>query len=1139
MTLYKKPMSSYDFQTIETKWQAEWAAKQIYKTTIDHSKPKFYALDMFPYPSGAGLHVGHPLGYIASDIVSRYKRLNGFNVLHPMGFDAFGLPAEQYAIQTGQHPAITTEENLKRYKEQLNRIGFCYDWDREIRTTDPKYYKWTQWIFIQLFESWYNAKTDKAESIDTLITIFENEGNVKVEHNGEEVQSFTAEDWENKSKQEKEAVLQCYRLAFQKENTVNWCEELGTVLANDEVKNGLSERGGYPVTQKVMKQWYLRITAYADRLLDGLNTIDWSDSIKETQRNWIGKSQGASIDFRVASQNTKQESVERQKWQTSNPELWQYFKSFGRENRKNQTEAENIIWQEVRNRKLEHKFRRQHAINDFIVDFVCLDKKLVIEIDGGYHNVKEQEKYDEYRTFVLNQEGFKVIRFTNEEVIKNTDQVLLKIKRNADERISPQPLAPSPQENGNSPLRKRGAGGEAIIEVFTTRPDTIFGSTFMVLAPDHELVSQITTDEQRSEIEAYATVANNKSELERKKDKSVSGVFTGAYALHPFTQKKLPIFISEYVLSGYGTGAIMAVPAHDERDHAFAKKFGLDIIQVIESKEELDIQEQSYDAKHGKLMNSENFDRLSVKEAMSAIIQLAEERGFGTRKINYKLRDAGFSRQRYWGEPFPIVHADGIPTVINELPVELPEVDSYVAKGTTESPLSNNQDWVNYNAGGVNGKRETDTMPGYAGSSWYFLRYMDPNNETEFAGKESLEYWNQVDLYIGGTEHATGHLLYSRFWTKFLCDRGYISFDEPFKKLVNQGMILGESKFIYQVAAELSDPNSLKAFPSQGRWLPIFVTANEMEAQDSKIKDKLISFINDYKDFNLSFKTDQISTRKIRVPSIMVEGDKVLLANLKLLWEKHKVKELLPPVFLSENNDVFLATTEIEKMSKSKVNVVNPDDIADQYGADTLRLYEMFLGPLEDSKPWSTKGIDGTYRFLKKLWALHYDQDGNTLWTDTEASKDSMKTLHATIKKITEDISTMSLNTSVAQFMICVNELGSQKCTSKSVLEQVLILLNPFAPHITEELWNAMGNEGFIADATWPEFDEKHLVESSKVYPISINGKTRTNLEFPLDMSKDEIEKNVLADEIVQKWLDGNPPKKVIVVPGRIVNVVM
>jgi leucyl-tRNA synthetase len=930
-------MSSYDFKAIEAKWQAEWNAKQIYKTTVDHSKPKFYALDMFPYPSGAGLHVGHPLGYIASDIVSRYKRHKGFNVLHPMGFDAFGLPAEQYAIQTGQHPAITTEENLKRYKEQLNRIGFSYDWDREIRTTDPAYYKWTQWIFIQLFESWYNTNTQKAEGVDMLITIFENEGNVNVKHNGEEVAPFTAEDWEKKTPQEQEAVLQCYRLAFQKENTVNWCEELGTVLANDEVKNGLSERGGHPVTQKVMKQWYLRITAYADRLLAGLNHIDWSDSIKETQRNWIGKSQGAQIDFRVET--------------------------------------------------LDH--REGKAISNLTSNISSLQ-----------------------------------------------------------------------------------------IEVFTTRPDTIFGSTFMVLAPDHELVTQITTEQQRAEVAAYATVANNKSELERKKDKSVSGVFTGAYALHPFTQKKLPIYISEYVLSGYGTGAIMAVPAHDERDHAFAKKFGLEIVQVIESKEggQIDIQKESYDAKKGRLMNSENFDRLTVKEATQAIIQLAEERGFGTRKINYKLRDAGFSRQRYWGEPFPIVHAAGVPTVINEIPVELPPVDSYEAKGTTESPLANNKEWVNT----PKGRRETDTMPGYAGSSWYFLRYMDPHNDKAFAGEESLAYWNQVDLYIGGTEHATGHLLYSRFWTKFLHDRGYLTFDEPFKKLVNQGMIQGESMIMDANGVELHVPINLATKDA---------TLTKDKFTELQILDNRFKPI----DFNsLNLKDGAIKLR-----------------------------------------------TQVEKMSKRYFNVVNPDDICDEYGADTLRLYEMFLGPLQDSKPWSTKGIDGTYRFLKKLWALHYDQDGNAQWTTDNPSKESLKTLHATIKKITDDINAMSLNTSVAQFMICVNELGSQKCSSKSVLDQVLVLLHPFAPHITEELWSALGNDGFIADAAWPTFDEKHLVENSKLYPISINGKTRTNLEFPIDMSKDEIEKHVLANEVVQKWLDGQPPKKVIVVPGRIVNVVM
>lgn len=991
VTFHKNKMNSYDFQSIESKWQADWQANEVYKTIIDHSRPKFYALDMFPYPSGAGLHVGHPLGYIASDIVSRFKRLNGYNVLHPMGFDAFGLPAEQYAIQTGQHPAVTTEENLTRYKAQLNRIGFSYDWDREIRTTDPKYYKWTQWIFIQLFESWHNATSDKAESIDQLISIFELEGNVNVSHNGDEVESFTASEWEEKSPQEKESVLQRYRLAFQKETTVNWCEELGTVLANDEVKDGLSERGGYPVTQKLMKQWYLRITAYADRLLEGLNRIEWSDSIKETQRNWIGRSEGASINFQIV-------------------------------------------------------------------------------------NSKSQ------------------------------------------------------------------------IEVFTTRPDTIFGSTFMVLAPDHELVNEITTAEQKAEIDAYAQNAANKTELERKKDKTVSGVFTGAYALHPFTQKILPIYISEYVLSGYGTGAIMAVPAHDERDHAFAKKFGIDIIQVIGSKQEIDIQEESYDAKHGKLMNSENFDRLSVKEASAAIIQLSEERGFGTRKVNYKLRDAGFSRQRYWGEPFPIIHKDGIATVINELPVELPPVDSYEAKGTTESPLANNQEWVNVD-GGI---RETDTMPGYAGSSWYFLRYMDPQNDQEFAGQESLKYWNQVDLYIGGTEHATGHLLYSRFWTKFLFDRGHIHFDEPFKKLVNQGMIQGESRFIYK--ANVSSGTFSDNHPEAGHFRPILISydifqeaiKHNVGAPNTalwKIEDAVKSESERLKKLGVNesssyhFIRTVFENNLVRIPLGFVSKDGIV--NVKSFLKENKYDLTTDTIIVTNDDNQVQTGTINEKMSKRWGNVVNPDEICEQYGADTLRLYEMFLGPLEDSKPWSTKGIDGTYRFLKKLWALFLDQDGNAQWTDAGPSKDSMKTLHSTIKKVTEDINSMSLNTSVAQFMICVNELGSQKCSSKSVLEQVLVLLNPFAPHITEELWNTLGNEGYIVDASWPEFDEKHLIESSKVYPISINGKTRTNIEFPLDMAKDEIEKQVLQNEIVLKWLDGKAPKKVIVVPGRIVNVVM
>lgn len=913
-------MSTYNFQSIEDKWQAKWAESKIYRSEIDSTKPKFYALDMFPYPSGAGLHVGHPLGYIASDIVSRYKRLNGYNVLHPMGFDAFGLPAEQYAIQTGQHPKVTTEINLKKYKEQLNRIGFSYDWEREVQTTDPSYYKWTQWIFIQLFESWYNDKTDRAERIDSLISIFEIEGNINVVHKGDQTASFTASEWENKTAHEKEGILQNYRLAFQKETTVNWCEELGTVLANDEVKDGLSERGGFPVTQKLMKQWYVRITAYADRLLSGLNQIEWSDSIKETQRNWIGKSIGARLKF-----NTK----------------------------------------------------------------------------------------------------------------------------NANQNI----------------------------EVFTTRPDTIFGCTFMVLAPDHPMVESITTSKQRDAIESYVKIANNKSELERKKDKSVSGVFTGAHAIHPFTNKEIPIYISEYVLSGYGTGAIMAVPAHDERDHAFAKKFGLDIIQVIaDPKEDINVLEKSYDLKDGVLMNSENFDRLNVKEGMQAIIQLAEERNFGKKEIQFKLRDAGYSRQRYWGEPFPIIYKDGIPTVDHDLPVELPDVDSYTPSGTGESPLAHNTKWVNT----TSGKRETDTMPGYAGSSWYFLRFMDPKNEHTFASKESLAYWNQVDLYIGGTEHATGHLLYSRFWTKFLFDKGYLTFDEPFKKLVNQGMIQGESQLL------------------------------------------------------------NIGNRELHVPIEYVSKDGTLTQNkFEALQQKDSRFADINSKELFDGKKEITLRSQVEKMSKSKFNVVNPDRICEEYGADTLRLYEMFLGPIQDSKPWSTKGIDGTHRFLKKLWSLFFDMDNQPRWDESKGNQESLKTLHKTIKKITEDIDNLSLNTSVSQFMICVNELSSQNCKSRSILKDLLILLNPFAPHITEELWNLSGNEGFIGNAQWPVFEESYVIEKNKAYPISINGKTRTNMEFPLNMSKEDIESQVLQNEIVLKWLDGSPPKKVIVVPGRIVNIVV
>ena len=852
----------YNFNEIESKWQKHWKDSQLYKVIENPSKPKFYALDMFPYPSGAGLHVGHPLGYIASDIVSRFKRLNGFNVLHPMGYDAFGLPAEQYAIQTGQHPAVTTEQNILRFREQLDKMGFCFDWDRQVKTCDMGYYKWTQWIFTLFFKHWYNKNSQKAEKIADLILYFEGNGNLDINAHSGKATIFTAHEWSQFNTIQKEEILNHYRLAFIDETTVNWCEVMGTVLANEEVVNGVSERGGYPVVRKKMKQWSLRITAYADKLLAGLDTIQWSDSIKEIQKNWIGRSEGAEIDFNIEGHSSK-------------------------------------------------------------------------------------------------------------------------------------------------------------IKVFTTRPDTLFGATFMVIAPESELVNSICSESQKSEVLAYAEKAKNRSEIERMADTKKSGIFTGAYAINPFTKKPIPVWVSDYVLAGYGTGAIMAVPAHDERDFEFAKAFQLDIIPVIKPENaELELPlNEAFSAKDGVCFNSEFLDGLQVKSAIKKAIEEVEKLNIGTKKVNYKLREAGFGRQRYWGEPFPIVFNDSVPQLVNELPVELPKVESYKPTGTGESPLAAVENWVNTPMG----KRETDTMPGWAGSSWYFLRYMDPNNNETFASKESLEYWNQVDLYVGGSEHATGHLLYSRFWTKFLNDLGYISWDEPFKRLVNQGMIMGE------------------------------------------------------------------------------DG---------------------------------------QKMSKRWGNVVNPDDVCEKYGADTLRLYEMFLGPLTDSKPWNTNGIEGVSRFLGKFWRLFFQNETFTVSND-EPSADEFKILHKTIKKVTEDIESMSFNTSVSAFMVCVNELGTLKCNKKAILEPLLVLLAPFAPHITEELWEAIGNSESIHIAEWPKFNNSYLVENSFTYPISINGKTRTQLEFPIDAEIKDIEASVLSNEIVLKWTNGQAPKKVIVVKNRIVNVVI
>lgn len=853
---------TYRFQEIEAKWQKQWVENQLYRVDVNEEKPKFYALDMFPYPSGSGLHVGHPLGYIASDIVSRFKRLNGFNVLHPMGYDAFGLPAEQYAIQTGQHPAVTTEANIKRFREQLDKMGFCFDWSRQVKTCNPGYYKWTQWIFSLFFKHWYDKSQEKARPISELVQAFEATGNNGIEAHTTYGIELTAENWNDSSEIQKNEILNHYRLAFIDETTVNWCAELGTVLANEEVVNGVSERGGYPVVRKKMKQWSLRITAYADRLLSGLETIEWSDSIKEIQRNWIGRSEGAEIDFNVQSTDVQ-------------------------------------------------------------------------------------------------------------------------------------------------------------LRVFTTRPDTLFGATYMVVAPEHPALDHICSAEQRDEVFAYAEKAKNRSEIERMADTQKTGVFTGAYAINPFNQKEIPVWTSDYVLAGYGTGAIMAVPAHDERDFEFAQAFDLPIVPVIKPADS-ELQTpltEAVSSKEGVCFDSDFLNDLSVKEAIIRAIEEIENRDIGTKKVNYKLREAGFGRQRYWGEPFPIIYNEELPSLVNELPVDLPEVESYKPTGTGESPLAAVHNWVET----PQGLRETDTMPGWAGSSWYFLRYTDPNNAQEFASKESLQYWKNVDLYIGGSEHATGHLLYSRFWTKFLYDLGYLTWDEPFKKLVNQGMIMGE------------------------------------------------------------------------------DG---------------------------------------QKMSKRWGNVVNPDDVCDQYGADTLRLYEMFLGPLEDSKPWNTNGIEGVSRFLGKFWRLFYSNDA-WLVEEEKALDDELKVLHKTIKKVTEDIPKMSFNTCVSAFMVCVNDLTSLKCHKREILEPLLVLLAPFAPHISEELWESLGHTESIHKATWPSYNEDYIKENTFTYPISINGKMRTQIPFPVDMSKEEIEKNVLGNEVVLKWTEGKPPKKVIVVPNRIVNVVI
>ncbi|MDE6651280.1 MAG: leucine--tRNA ligase [Paramuribaculum sp.] len=920
----------YNHKNIESKWQQYWKDNATYKTEIDESRPKFYVLDMFPYPSGAGLHVGHPLGYIASDIYSRFKRLQGFNVLHPMGYDAYGLPAEQYAIQTGQHPEITTKVNIDRYRSQLDKIGFCYDWDREVRTCNPDYYKWTQWAFIQMFNSYYDTKAQAARPIAELIEHFEKFGSKDIHAACSKELEFTAAEWKAMDDKAKSDTLMNYRIAYLGNTMVNWCPKLGTVLANDEVSEGVSIRGGYPVEQKLMYQWCLRVSAYAQRLLDGLEKVDWTDSLKETQRNWIGRSEGAEMKFKIADSDVE-------------------------------------------------------------------------------------------------------------------------------------------------------------LEIFTTRADTVFGVTFMVLAPESAYVDMVTTPDHKAEVDEYIAAIKHKTERERMIDKKVTGVFTGSYAINPLTGEKIPVWVSDYVLAGYGTGAIMAVPAHDSRDYAFARHFNLPIIPLIEG---ADVSEESFDAKSGKMMNSKgpelDLNGLEVKDAIAATKKFISEKGIGKVKVNYRLRDAIFSRQRYWGEPFPVYYKNGIPMMMDEsqLPLQLPEVDKFLPTETGEPPLGRAKNWKTPEGYPI----ELCTMPGFAGSSAYYLRYMDPKNDKELVSKKANDYWKNVDLYIGGTEHATGHLIYSRFWNKFLYDLGKVCQDEPFRKLINQGMIQGRSNFVYRI----KDTNT---FVSHG------------------LKDKY-------------------DVTPIHVDVNIVSND-ILDTEAFRAWRP----EFKDAEFILEDGK-YVCGYAVEKMSKSMFNVVNPDDIVERYGADTLRLYEMFLGPLEQSKPWDTNGIDGVNRFLRKLWGLFYKGD-TLLLTDGEPTPDELKSIHKLIKKVTADIENFSFNTSISAFMICVNELTQLKCHNKQVLSQLVILLAPFAPHVCEELWHILGNDTTVCDAVWPVHNEEYLKEDNVTYAVSFNGKARFNIELPADMPSDKVQEIALANEAAAKWIDGKNIVKVIVVPRKIVNVVI
>lgn len=1148
----------YTFREIEAKWQRFWANNRTFRASDHTGGPKYYVLDMFPYPSGAGLHVGHPLGYIASDIYARYKRHKGFNVLHPMGYDSFGLPAEQYAIQTGQHPAVTTEANINRYREQMDQLGFSFDWSREVRTSDPRYYKWTQWVFIQLFNSWYNLDTEKAEPISALTERFEQGGNEGIQAAcDEDTPGFSAAEWKTYDARKKQEILLKYRLTYLADIEVNWCQALGTVLANDEIVNGVSERGGHPVERKKMTQWSMRISAYAQRLLDGLQDIDWPQPLKDAQTNWIGRSEGALVRFRVLTDLplTPSKGGGRPGYFTSDSKIYKTLLERAKEMRKKPTKAEAALWEGLRNRRLDEKFRRQHPIGSYIADFVCLRKKLVIEVDGDIH--KFQGDLDaERQSFLERDHGFTVLRFSNEEVLEDMDSVIHRIK---DE------LNSLSFGEGWGEVNKEAE--EMHISVFTTRPDTIFGVSFMTLAPEHELVSKITTTEQKEAVDAYVKATARRSERERMADvKSVSGVFTGAYAEHPFTGAPIPIWIGDYVLAGYGTGAVMSVPCGDQRDHDFATHFDLPIPNIFKG---IDVSEEAFSAKEGSVLtNSDFLDGLGYKEAVQKVVQALEEMGQGAGRVNYRLRDAVFSRQRYWGEPFPVYYQDGMPQMLPEecLPLELPEVEKYLPTPTGDPPLGNAEVWAwdTKSQTVVPNERidqesvfplELNTMPGWAGSSQYFNRYMDPHNDQEIFAQEAVNYWQDVDLYIGGMEHATGHLLYSRFWQHFMYDLGRVPKKEFARKLINQGMILGESAFLYVVSLKFTNGDdtflyyqvivSKEVFDSlESKEGELGALPSPLQTHFEQLANRHLEGNKDFADYTISyvaFKTTNIDVQFVDVQD-RVDISKLMKDN-RMDFLQHADyfdgKELIGNSEISRET-VIKVSREVEKMSKSRYNVVNPDDICREYGADSLRMYEMFLGPLEQAKPWNTAGLSGVHGFLKKLWRLYHSGPEGEFKIDEEKAKpEALKVLHKTIKKVEEDIAAFSFNTTVSTFMICVNELTALKCHSREVLQPLAVLISPYAPHLAEELWERLGHSPSIARVPFPVCDEKYLVEEEKEYPVSFNGKLRFTLSLSLDLDREAIEKAVMADERTIRYLEGKEPRKVIVVPGKIVNIVL